>query len=70
MSKASMKPEKSKTDVRNTNGAATRKSSDPGRDEIEKRAYFYWLEGGCEDGCHENDWFRAEHDVARDDSRN
>jgi hypothetical protein len=30
------------------------------RDKIEKQAYFFWLEGGCREGCHEDDWFRAE----------
>ena len=55
-----MKPEKNNAGAPNTNGVGTRRSSDLKRDAIEKQAYFFWLEGGCRDGCHEDDWFRAE----------
>jgi len=46
----------------------TNNSSDLNRDEIEKQAYFYWLEGGCQDGCHEDDWYRAERDLSSQES--
>jgi hypothetical protein len=55
-----MKPQRNKGDAGITNGAGARKSPELNRDEIEKQAYFFWLEGGCQDGCHEDDWFRAE----------
>lgn len=35
------------------------------REEIERRAYFYWVEGGCQHGSHEEDWCRAEEEVRR-----
>jgi Protein of unknown function (DUF2934) len=63
-----MKPEKNKADVPNTNGTETRNSSDSNRDQIEKQAYFYWLEGGCQDGCHEDHWFRAERGLSSQES--
>ena len=44
------------------------KESDPmgeGRDEqeIQQRAYEYWLERGCPEGSAEEDWFRAEREL-------
>ncbi len=55
-----MKPENNKTGAPNINGAVIRTSPELNRDAIVKQAYFFWLEGGCQDGCHEDDWVRAE----------
>jgi len=35
------------------------------RDEVERLAYFYWQERGCQHGSPEEDWFRAEEEVRR-----
>jgi len=32
-------------------------------EELEKRAYFHWLERGCPQGSPEEDWFRAEQEM-------
>jgi hypothetical protein len=49
---------------RENNQADVRRSSELNRDEIEEQAYFFWLEGGCQGGCHEDDWLRAERYLA------
>jgi Protein of unknown function (DUF2934) len=53
-----MNPGKNKPNGRNADG--DRRSSGLNRDDIANQAYFFWLEGGCQEGCHEDDWFRAE----------
>jgi hypothetical protein len=35
------------------------------RAEIERLAYQYWEERGCEHGCHDNDWYRAEAEIRK-----
>ncbi|MGB9605901.1 MAG: DUF2934 domain-containing protein [Bryobacteraceae bacterium] len=35
------------------------------REEIERLAYFYWLERGGHGGSPEDDWFRAEAELRR-----
>ncbi len=35
------------------------------REEIERLAYFYWLERGGQGGSPEDDWFRAEAELRR-----
>ncbi len=30
------------------------------QDDIERLAYSYWVEGGCQEGTAEEDWYRAE----------
>lgn len=30
---------------------------------IQERAYYLWLEGGCQHGDHENHWSQAEREV-------
>jgi hypothetical protein len=35
-------------------------NAEPPRDEIARLAYLYWLDGGCQNGSAEEDWFRAE----------
>ena len=59
-----MKPEQNGADALNTNEAGMIGFPDLNRDDIEKQAYFYWLEGGCQDGCHEDHWLRAERDLS------
>ncbi len=36
----------------------------PGNGEIEMLAYRYWQDRGCPDGCPEEDWYRAERELA------
>jgi hypothetical protein len=40
-------------------------ASGPNREEIATRAYYYWEERGCPEGCAEEDWFRAEAELAQ-----
>lgn len=49
------------------NGGANTQASAPliPREEIEKLAYFYWLERGGHGGSPEDDWFRAEAELRR-----
>lgn len=49
------------------NGGANSQTVSPAipRDEIEKLAYFYWLERGGHGGSPEDDWFRAEAELRR-----
>jgi hypothetical protein len=35
------------------------------RDEVARLAYTYWEERGCEHGCHEDDWHRAEQEIRK-----
>jgi len=35
------------------------------RDEVERLAYFYWQERGCQHGSPDEDWYRAEEEVRR-----
>jgi hypothetical protein len=35
------------------------------RDEVERLAYFYWWERGCQHGSPDEDWYRAEEEVRR-----
>jgi hypothetical protein len=51
-----MKSEKNKGNAQQFSG--------PTREAIEKQAYFFWLEGGCRDGCQEDNWLRAERYLA------
>lgn len=37
----------------------------PEKERIERLAYVYWEQRGCEHGCHEDDWVRAEEEVRR-----
>ncbi len=37
----------------------------PGEPEISSLAYQFWLERGCPEGCPEEDWFRAERELAQ-----
>jgi Protein of unknown function (DUF2934) len=39
-------------------------ASAPGREEIGSLAYRYWQERGCPAGCPEEDWYRAERELA------
>jgi len=41
-------------------GAATRLNEE----EVAMLAYSYWQQRGCPDGCPEEDWFRAERELA------
>ncbi|MDW8130791.1 MAG: DUF2934 domain-containing protein [Bryobacterales bacterium] len=49
------------------NGGVKSQASPPEipREEIEKLAYFYWLERGGQGGSPEDDWFRAEAELRR-----
>jgi hypothetical protein len=38
-------------------------SEGPSHEEISLRAYQLWEEGGKPDGSHEDDWYRAEHEL-------
>jgi hypothetical protein len=44
--------------------AAPEAASASGGDEIELLAYRYWQERGCPIGCPEDDWYRAERELA------
>jgi hypothetical protein len=35
------------------------------RNQVERLAYQYWEERGCQHGCHDDDWFRAEQEIRR-----
>ena len=35
-----------------------------GEEQIAALAYGFWLERGCPEGCPEDDWFRAERELA------
>ncbi len=35
----------------------------PAHEEVAERAYSYWLERGCPEGCPEEDWYRAESEL-------
>jgi hypothetical protein len=35
----------------------------PSRDQIERLAYLYWLDRGCQEGSAEEDWLRAEQEL-------
>lgn len=35
------------------------------RAEVERLAYFYWQERGCQHGSPDEDWYRAEQEVRR-----
>ncbi len=34
-------------------------------EEVERLAYFYWQERGCQNGSPDDDWYRAEEEVRR-----
>jgi len=36
----------------------------PDRESVARLAYHYWQERGRPEGCGDEDWFRAEHDLA------
>jgi hypothetical protein len=36
----------------------------PDHDAVARLAYHYWQERGCPEGCAEEDWYRAEEDLA------
>ena len=38
-------------------------SYSPSHDEVAQLARKYWADGGYRDGHHEDDWYRAEHDL-------
>ena len=38
-------------------------------DEIAKRAYSYWLARGCPENSPDEDWFRAEQELHRQNSK-
>ena len=40
-----------------------RSTSNVGPEEISKLAHSYWMERGCENGCPDDDWFRAEREL-------
>lgn len=56
-----------KTAAAAVNGGASPQAVPPviPREEIEKLAYFYWLERGGQGGSPEDDWFRAEAELRR-----
>jgi hypothetical protein len=37
----------------------------PTHEQIAARAYSYWEERGCQGGCPQEDWFRAERELAQ-----
>ena len=36
----------------------------PAEDQVAALAYGFWMERGCPEGCPEEDWFRAERELA------
>jgi hypothetical protein len=38
------------------------------RDRIERLAYSYWEQRGCQDGSAEEDWYRAEAEIAAEEA--
>jgi hypothetical protein len=66
-SKTAFAPENVNPRVRDPLGSAEmpdgRMAPDP--DEIQRRAYEYWQERGCPEGCPDEDWYRAEKDLQR-----
>jgi hypothetical protein len=60
-------------DDQNLDGAATETPAREGNDvegggpdggEVSLLAYRYWQERGCPDGCPDDDWYRAERELA------
>ena len=45
-----------------------KETQQPNDDEIAILAYSLWEEGGCRDGCADEDWFRAEEILKSDKS--
>jgi hypothetical protein len=43
---------------------AEQRDTSPAYDDIAQLAYHLWLQRGCPDGCPDEDWYRAEQELA------
>ncbi len=59
--KAVKKPTKPRTSTAKKASEAQVPAKAPTHEEIAQIAYQFWVEGGCQHGRAEEDWYRAQH---------